>query len=105
MAVRQGHSWDVEMVSGAKIFVESLVKECVVDFIPFTTTSDLCILPLGSYGVILGMDWLSAHKAKVDYYHKIISCADDFGVETVILGVRRPVSIRIIFAMQLKWCV
>lgn len=102
MAVRQGHSWDVKMASGAKIFVDSLVKECVVDLGPFTTTSDLCILPLGSYGVILGMDWLSTHMARVDCYHKVISCADNFGVESVISGVRKPISIHTISIMQLK---
>ncbi|KAH9296682.1 hypothetical protein KI387_044262 [Taxus chinensis] len=105
VAVRQGLFWDVEMASGAKISVDSLVKECVVDLGSFTTSSDLRILPLGSYGVILGMDWLSAHRARMDCYHKTISCVDDLGVESVIVGVRRPVSIRTISAMQLKRCV
>ncbi|KAH9288753.1 hypothetical protein KI387_032870 [Taxus chinensis] len=102
VVVRQGLSWDIEMASGAKISVESLVKECVVDLGPFTTISDLHILPLGLYKVILGMDWVSTHRAKMDYYHKTITCADDLGVESVISRAKRPVSIRTISDMQLK---
>lgn len=105
MEVRQGLSWGIEMASGSKISIESLVKECVVDLAPFTTTSDLRILPLCLYGVILGMDWLSAHRARMDCYHKILSCVDDCGVESVILWVRRPIFIRTISFMNLKRCV
>ncbi|KAH9291070.1 hypothetical protein KI387_044641, partial [Taxus chinensis] len=57
-----------------------------------------------SYGIILGMDWLSAHRPRVDYFHKTIACIDDLGVESMISGVRRLISIHIIFAMQLKRC-
>lgn len=35
---------------------------------------------------------------------KVISFADDFVVESVIVRVRRPISIRTIFTMKLKWC-
>ncbi|KAH9295706.1 hypothetical protein KI387_039294, partial [Taxus chinensis] len=35
---------------------------------------------------------------------KVISCVDDLGVESVIVGVRRPTSIHTISAMQLKRC-
>jgi hypothetical protein len=31
---------------------------------------DLNVLPLGSYDVLLGMDWLDALKEKLNYYEK-----------------------------------
>ena len=70
-----------------------------MDLGPFTTTSDLRILPLGSYGVILRMNWLSAHRARMDCYHKTISCVDDLGVESVISWVRRLIYIYTISVM------
>lgn len=50
----------------------SFVGGCVLDVGSFTTVIDLRILPLGSYGVVLGMDWLDAHQACIDFQHKIV---------------------------------
>ena len=37
------------------------------------TYAYLNVLPLGSYDVIIGMDWLEAHKAKLDCYTKTLN--------------------------------
>ena len=60
---------------------------------------DLHITPLGSYDVVLGMDWLYAHSAKMDCRQKRVECVDDDGISRVVLGVKRPISLRIISAM------
>ena len=36
----------------------------------------LNVLPLGSYDVLIGMDWLEQHKSKVDCFNKVIECVD-----------------------------
>ncbi|GLJ16907.1 hypothetical protein SUGI_0291790 [Cryptomeria japonica] len=50
------------------------------------------------------MDWLSSHSARVDYRKKIVECFDDLGREVEIVGVKRPISLRMISSMQLKRC-
>ena len=35
------------------------------------------ILPLGSYDVIIGIDWLEVHRVKLDYYSKDFECLDE----------------------------
>ena len=64
-----------------------------------STRIDLRITPLGSYDVVLGMDWLCAHSAKVDCRQKRVECVDDDGISREIFGVKRPVSLRMISAM------
>ena len=38
---------------------------------------DLNVLPLGSYDVLIGMDWLEAHRVKLDCYNKTFECMDE----------------------------
>ena len=48
------------------------------------------------------MDWLAAHQANSDCCCKTILCVDDIGGQVELLGVQRPVSLRMISANQLK---
>ena len=34
------------------------------------TYVDLNVLSLGSYDILIGMDWLEAQKVKLDYYNE-----------------------------------
>lgn len=42
----------------------------------------------GPYGVVLGMDCLEAHQAKIDCHHKRVQCLVDYGERVDIVGVR-----------------
>lgn len=96
VATRQGVSWEVELALGARVSVESEVRACQLQIGNATTLVDLRVTPLGSYGIILGMDWLYA-RAKMDCHLKVIECGDDQGSPIVIKGIQRPVSLRMIF--------
>ena len=66
VAAKQDVDWKVELASGARVSVDSLIHEFPIQIGDMTTFFDLCITPLGSYDVVLSMDWLSANNAKVD---------------------------------------
>ena len=68
------------------------------------TCVDLNVLPLGSYDVLIGMDWLEAHKVKLDYYNKTFECMDEEGNLRVVRGILKVILVRQISAMQLKKC-
>ena len=101
-AVKQDIGWQVELASGAKVSTDSLVQQCKLDLGEFTTSVDLRVIPLGSYDIVLGMDWLGSHRASIDCRRKIIQCKDDQGKDIEIAGIQRPISLRMISAMQLK---
>ena len=51
-------SWLVQLATGAKRNVTSFVKNCVVSMDQFETFVKLNVLPLGSYDILISMDWL-----------------------------------------------
>ena len=52
------------------MFVDSFVHSCVLGLVSFVTTADRCVIPLGSYDAVLGMDWFNAYAAKINYWCK-----------------------------------
>jgi len=68
------------------------------------SVADLNIIPLGSYHVLVGMDWLESHHATLDCYGKTITCLNDEGQQALVKGVPRPISLKKISALQLKRC-
>ena len=66
------------------------------------TCVDLNVLPLGSYDVLIGMDWVEAHRVKLDYYHKNFECMDEEGNPRVVRGIPKVIYVRKISAIQLK---
>ena len=51
-------SWLVQLATGAKRKVTSFVKNCAVVMDQFESFVKLNVLPLGSYDILIGMDWL-----------------------------------------------
>ena len=51
------------------------------------TYEDLNVLPPGSYDILIEMDWLGAHRAKLDCENKTFACLDEEGNLRVVKGV------------------
>jgi hypothetical protein len=69
----------VEMASGEKQAVGPSVDNCIVDLGVCTTRLKVYVTALGAYDLIIGMDWLAAHRALVDCFAKRVLCVDDEG--------------------------
>jgi hypothetical protein len=94
----------VEMAFGEKQAVGLSVDNCIVDLGVCTTRLKVYITTLGAYDLIIGMDWLGAHRALVDYFTKRVLCVDDEGRPVEIQGVRGKVSLCFISTMKVKRC-
>ena len=57
------------------------------------THAYLNILPLGSYDLLIGMDWLEKHRVILNCYDKTFSCLDDKGNTIIVKGIPRKVTI------------
>ena len=66
------------------------------------THDDLNILPLGSYDLLIRMDWLEKHIFMLNCLDKNFSCLDDKGYTIIVKGIPRKVTIREIYALQMK---
>ena len=65
---------------------------------------DLNVLPLWSYDMIIGMDWLAKHKLILNCFDKTFTYVADDEIIRKIRGVFKLVSLRQISTMQLKRC-
>jgi hypothetical protein len=97
--------WLVQLATGTRRRVAEVIPACQLMLGKSPTQATLNILPLGSYDLLIGMDWLAAHKARLDCYHKTLECVSKEGKRITLQGIRKPVSVRQISALQMrKYC-
>jgi hypothetical protein len=94
----------VKMASGEKQAIGPSVDNCIVYLGVCTTRLKVYVTALGAYDLIIGMDWLAAHRALVDCFAKRVLCVDDEGRPIEIQGVQRKVSLCFISTMKVKQC-
>jgi hypothetical protein len=74
------------MASRAKQKVGGKVTGCALNLGDFVTRTNLYVTILGSYDVVIGMDWLESHEAILNCKMKWLSLVDDEGQRHVIVG-------------------
>eukprot|EP00253_Pinus_taeda_P007271 PITA_07271 len=104
-SVKFKNPWLVQLATGAKPKVTSKINNCSFTIADQPITADLNILPLGSYDILIGMDWLEKHWSLVDCKTKIIYYRDQQGNNKEMQGIKRPVQVRPITANQLVKCI
>jgi hypothetical protein len=97
-------SWLVQLATGTKRRINEIVRSCPIDLNGVNTVADLNIIPLGSYDILIGMDWLDQHHAMLDCHNKTFTCLNEEGKQSLVKGIPRPISIREISSLQLKRC-
>ena len=95
-------SWLVQLAIGAKRKVTSFVKNCAITMDQFETFFKLNVLPLGSYDILIGMDWVEQHSVVLNYYDKTFTCINNDGKLISRKGIPRKTIVRQISALQLK---
>nr|GEV75953.1 putative reverse transcriptase domain-containing protein [Tanacetum cinerariifolium] len=68
-----GNSYDVELVDGKIVEVETIMRGCTLNFLNHPFNIDLMLVELGSFDVIIGMDWLRSNDGRESRL-TIISC-------------------------------
>ena len=58
--VKHRKSWLVQLAIGTKRKVSEVVEKCPLVINGLVTCVDMNFLPLGSYDVLIGMDWIEA---------------------------------------------
>ncbi|KAI3797612.1 hypothetical protein L1987_32872 [Smallanthus sonchifolius] len=57
-------TFTVEVANGDSLTIESVIYDCSLELNEHTFPINLVPMPLGSFDIIIGMDWLSNHHAK-----------------------------------------
>jgi hypothetical protein len=98
-------AWLVQLAIGTKRKVTNLVKGCEISMNGFKTQEDLNILHLGSYDVLISMDWLEKYKVILNCYDKTFTYVYENGNIINIKRIPITISIRKISALHIKRCV
>ena len=69
----------IERASEAKQKVGEKVTGCALNLGEFVTRVNLYVMILGSYDVVINMDWLESHEAILNCKMKRLSLVDDEG--------------------------
>ena len=94
----------MQLATGTKRKVTKYVRKCPFEMNGTNTFVDLNITHLVSYDVLIGMDWLDAHHAILDYHRKTYTCLDEEGNRVTVEGIPRPISEGKVSALQLNKC-
>ncbi|GKC11051.1 putative reverse transcriptase domain-containing protein [Tanacetum coccineum] len=62
----------IEVADGKKVEVDRVIRNCKLELGTSLFTIDLIPLGHGSFDVIVGMDWLSEHKAEIVCHEKVV---------------------------------
>nr|GEX10703.1 hypothetical protein [Tanacetum cinerariifolium] len=65
-------SYEVELAVGKVVSTNTVLRGCTLALYGHYFKIDLLSTRLGSFDVIIGMDWLSYHRAIIDCYEKIV---------------------------------
>ncbi|GJW29642.1 reverse transcriptase domain-containing protein [Tanacetum coccineum] len=66
------HYYDVELADGRIIGINAIIRDCTLNFLKHPFNIDLIPVELGSFDVIIGMDWLAKYQAVIVCAKKII---------------------------------
>ena len=86
--------WLVQLATGTKRKVVNYVECCEMFLSQFKTQVNLNVLPLWSYDIIIGMDWMEKHQVVLNCFEKTFTCLDDKGEIVTVKGIPMKVFVR-----------
>ncbi|GKB57160.1 putative reverse transcriptase domain-containing protein [Tanacetum coccineum] len=78
----------IEVADGKKVEVDSIFRDCKLELGSSLFSINLIPLGHGSFNVIVGMDWLSQHKAVIVCHEKVVEIPVDDGRTLRVHGER-----------------
>nr|GEY03792.1 putative reverse transcriptase domain-containing protein [Tanacetum cinerariifolium] len=78
----------IEVADGKKVEVDTVIRNYKLELGTSLFTIDLIPLGHGSFDVIVGMDWLSEHKAKIVCHEKVVRIPLESGEILIVQGER-----------------
>nr|GEY09992.1 hypothetical protein [Tanacetum cinerariifolium] len=67
-----GFTYEIEIASGKLVEIDKIIKGCKLEI--DGNVFDINLIPFrsGSFNIIIGMDWLSDHKAEINCHEKVV---------------------------------
>ena len=72
-----GKSVLVQLATGTKRRIHDMVRGCSISINGVNTSVGINVIPLGSYDILIGMDWLDKHHVVLDCHSKTLHVSMD----------------------------
>ncbi|GKB83639.1 putative reverse transcriptase domain-containing protein [Tanacetum coccineum] len=89
-----GFSYEIEIASGQLVEINKVIRGCKLEIEGHTFDIDLIPFGSGSFDVIVGMDWLSKHKAEIICHEKVVRIPLRNGKTLRVVGERPEEKVR-----------
>ena len=63
----------VNSLLGIRVRVDQICRDCELEISGILLTVDLRVVDMSEFEVILGMNWLMAHRVVIDYDHRRVT--------------------------------
>ncbi|GKB83166.1 putative reverse transcriptase domain-containing protein, partial [Tanacetum coccineum] len=83
-----GFSYEIEIASGQLVEIDKVIRGCKLEIEGHMFDINLIPFGSGSFDVIIGMDWLSNHKAKIICHEKVVRIPLPNGKVLRVIGER-----------------
>ncbi|KAD6453924.1 hypothetical protein E3N88_08630 [Mikania micrantha] len=95
-------SFITELANGDTLETRNIIEGCTLNINKHMLSLDLIPIDLGSFDIVVGMDWLSKHKAEIVCHERVIRVPLDNGEILVIHGERPGRSLQLISCMKAR---
>nr|GEW91220.1 hypothetical protein [Tanacetum cinerariifolium] len=95
-----GFRYEIEITSGQLVEIDKVIKSCKLEIEGYVFDIDLIPFGHGSFDVIIGMDWLPNHKAKIICHEKVVRIPLLDGKVLRVLGERSKEKVRLLMSAK-----
>ncbi|GJX53674.1 putative reverse transcriptase domain-containing protein [Tanacetum coccineum] len=97
-----GFRYEIEIASGQLVEIYKVIKGCKLEIEGHVFDIDLIPFGHGSFDVIIGMDWLSNHKAEIICHEKVVRIPLLDGKVLRVLGERPEEKARLLISAKAR---
>ncbi|GKD08399.1 putative reverse transcriptase domain-containing protein [Tanacetum coccineum] len=95
-------SYEIEIASGQLVEIDKVIKGCKLEIEGYVFDINLIPFRSESFDVIIGMDWLSNHKAEIICHEKVVRILLPNGKVLRVIGERPDKKIRHVMSAKAK---
>ncbi|GJS94741.1 putative reverse transcriptase domain-containing protein, partial [Tanacetum coccineum] len=95
-------SYEIEIASGQLVEINKIIHGCKLEIEGHTFNIELIPFGHGSFDVIIGIDWLSWHKAEIVCYEKVVRIPLPHGEILRVLGEKPEEKVRCLMSAKTK---
>ncbi|GKB33952.1 putative reverse transcriptase domain-containing protein [Tanacetum coccineum] len=97
-----GFKYEIEIASKQLVEIDKVIKGCKLEIKGHVFVIDLIPFEHGSFDVIIGMNWLSNHKAEIIYHEKVVRIPLLDGKVLRVLGERHEENARLLVSAKTR---